>query len=87
MAPFQQGVVDELGPVVAVYAQKREREGAPDVRQRLESPFAGLVRHGAQLRPAGIHVRRGQGEQEFAGIGGSAVFGLGFYFEACPLLG
>jgi hypothetical protein len=43
LAPGYQALVDELPSVVAVYAQKGERERARNVRPALQNPLVGLV--------------------------------------------
>jgi hypothetical protein len=51
-APFEQGGIDKLTAVVAVYARKGEREGRFDVQQGLENPPMGLIKCRAKFYPA-----------------------------------
>ncbi|WP_188316577.1 hypothetical protein [Solihabitans fulvus] len=49
LAVVEQVVVDELGAVVGVDAQDREREPRGDVLERGQDPLLGLVADGADL--------------------------------------
>jgi hypothetical protein len=62
IAPGQEGPVDKLGAVIAVDAEKGEREGGLDVLKGLHGPVLGFIEEGTEFDPPGIDIGGVQSE-------------------------